>query len=545
LIPDRAEFVIRNARVWTSGRLLPGADSVAVGAGRVLAVGAFAALQALADRETRVLDAQGSTLTPGLVDAHVHLLAWGRSLDELSLASATSVEDAARRLASHAATVPGATPLHGRGWDDNAWERRPHRSALDAVCPGRPVLLHSHDFHSLWVNGAALARAGITRATPDPEGGRIERDANGDPTGILREHAVRLVSALEPAADEAADLAALQRAARRLLALGVTGVHDFEGAYAQRLLRAMVRARGDRVRVLMHLAHEGLEPALALGLESGVGDEWFRIGAVKLFSDGALGSRTASLLEPYDGSDDSGLDLIAPAELKRLVARASHGGLAVAVHAIGDRAVRHTLDACEAAGADLARPALPPRIEHAQLVHADDRARFAALGVAASMQPSHAVSDIDNAERAWSRRLEGAYPWRALLERGTLLAFGSDAPVETPDPSAGLHAAVARTRADGTPLGGWLPAQRLTLDEALSAYTEGPARLAGTDARSGRIAPGADADLVLWRDDLHALDPANLHAARPRLTVLAGRVVHETDSAPRSGERADREEVAR
>jgi len=517
-------ILVRNAVIWSDGRRLPGASAVALADGRVVAVGAereVCAAVGVADE----LDARGATVTPGITDAHIHLLAWARSLEELSLAGASGAEEVARRLAAHVAARPGTGTVVGRGWDDNAWATAPHRDALERACPDRPVTLHSHDFHALWLNGAALRAAGIDAGTADPAGGRIERDAHGEPTGVLREHAVRLAAGLAPVPDEARDRRALRAATAALHALGITGVHVFEGARARRLVRALVRDERAGLRVLMHLPHDSLEAAVACGVRSGTGDLEFRIGGVKLFADGTLGSRTAALLAPYAGSDSTGMDLIAPAELRRLVARAAGAGLATAIHAIGDRAVRSALDAFAAAGAARETLALPCRIEHVQLAAAEDLARFAELGVAASLQPTHATSDFETAERWWPDRLERAYPWRSLLERGARLAFGADAPVEPPGAALMLHAAVTRQRADGSPAGGWDARQRLTLDESLTASTEGPARLAGTWPHIGRLAAGAEADLVVWDRDLHAEAPSRLHEARPRFTVAAGRVV--------------------
>jgi predicted amidohydrolase YtcJ len=522
-----ASLLVTNARVWTDGRVDKRAEAIAVGGGRVMAVGRAAELEPLAGARTGRLDAGGATVTPGLVDAHLHLLAWARSLDEVALAGAATRAEALARVAAFLAAEPGTEPVSGRGWDANAWEEPPGRASLDAVTGGRAVLLHSKDYHALWVNSAALREAGVTRATADPEGGRIERDATGEPTGIVREHAVRLFAGLEARAVRGSDLERLRRAARRLHRNGVTMVHDFEGVEALRLLGTLARGEGPPLlRVVAHLPHEALEPALALGLESGVGDDRFRYGAVKLFADGTLGSRTAALLAPYEGSAETGMDLVPPAELARAVARAAGGGLSVAIHAIGDRAVRSALDAIEASAGALARVALPPRIEHVQLLDPADRPRFARLGVWASLQPAHCVADIEIAERGWGARVERSYPWRSLLGAGASLAFGSDAPVEVPSPAAGIHAAVTRQRADGTPRGGFTPGERIGLDEALRAYTTGGAALAGRREGLGRIAPGCAADLVVWDADLHGLPASLLHNVRPECTLLAGEAVH-------------------
>ncbi len=522
-----AGLLVTNARVWTDGRVDERADAIAVAGGRVLAVGRAAELEPLVRSDTGRLDAGGATVTPGLVDAHLHLLAWARSLDEVALAGAASRREALGRVAAFLAGEPGAGPVSGRGWDANAWSDPPERASLDAVSGERPVLLHSKDYHALWVNSAALREAGVARGTPDPEGGRIERDATGEPTGVVREHAVRLFAGLEARAVRGSDLERLAFAARRLHEHGVTMVHDFEGVEALRLLRALTRASSlPCLRVVAHLPHAGLEAALALGLESGVGDDRFRYGAVKLFADGTLGSRTAALLEPYEGSTETGMDLMPPAELARAVAQAAGGGLSVAIHAIGDRAVRSALDAIEASAETAAKLALPPRIEHVQLLDPADGPRFARLGVWASLQPAHCVADIEIAERGWGARVGRSYPWRSLLETGASVGFGSDAPVEAPVPALGLHAALTRQRTDGTPAGGFTPWECIGLDQALRAYTAGGAALAGRSAGLGRIAPGCAADLVVWDADLHRLPASLLHNVRPACTLLAGEAVY-------------------
>jgi predicted amidohydrolase YtcJ len=525
------DVVITGARIWSDGRRQALVDAVAVGDGVVRAIGAAADVAPLAGPATLRLDAGGATLTPGFTDAHIHLVAWARSRDEVALADAKSRAEVLRRVRERAQAGPAAPVLLGRGWDDFGWSEPPGRAALDAACADRPVLLHRRDYHALWVNSAALAAAGITRETPDPPGGVIERDAAGEPSGVLREHAVRLVAALEPR-DAAADLARVRRAVAALHAQGVTAVHDFEGPEAQRVLLGLRREDGLTLRVLMHVAHPALEATLAAGLESGIGDDGFRIGALKLFADGTLGSRTAAMLAPYDDRPGTGMDLIAPAELAVLVRRAFAGGLSVAIHAIGDRACRSALDALEAARPAEWRLALPPRIEHAQLLDPADLPRFARLGVAASMQPSHCVSDLAMARQGWGRRCDLAYAWRALLDTGAMLAFGSDAPVDPPETAAGLSAACTRRPPGAAPREALSPAQAITLDQALTAYTEAPARLAGQWPRVGRIAAGAAADLVLWDRDLHALDPAALAEARPAWTMLGGRIVFD---AARSG----------
>ena len=513
---------MRRAKLWTDGATVPGADALAIAHGRIVALGREAELAGFVGPSTRVWDARGATVTPGLVDAHVHLVQWARSLAEVDLFGTATPVEAVARVAAFMAATPGQAPIVGRGFDPNAWPTAPERSGLDALGETRPVLLHSKDFHALWVNGATLRACGITRDTPDPSGGRIVRDAAGEATGLLLEHAVRLCARLLPAG-HAGDGDAVRRALPLLYARGVTGVHDFEGREAQLVLREVCAAERTPLRVLMHLAHSGLDAAIELGLTSGVGDDVFRIGAVKLFADGTLGSRTAAMLEPYEQGEETGMDLLSRDELRDVVERASGAGISIAIHAIGDRAVRSCLDAFAAAGPALGRLGLPPRIEHLQLVDPDDMPRLAKLGVAASMQPSHALTDARLATQQWGARVAHSYPWRALRDCGALLAFGSDAPVEPPDAPLGLCAAVSR---QGPTLDApFTPHQRVSLDTALSAYTQGPARLAGTWPRVGSLRPGAVADVVVWNTDLHSVDPLELAQSTPAATILAGAVL--------------------
>jgi hypothetical protein len=417
--------------------------------------------------------------------------------------------------------------LIGRGWAETGWDSAPDHAALDAVAPSQPVLLHSKDFHALWVNHAAMAAAGVHRGTPDPPGGKIERRPSGEPTGVFREHAVRLFDGLVQAPSVAQDLEAVKDAAARLLEMGVTAVQDFEGDAEAEVLRAMAKGEGPRVRVLMHLHRGALDRALSERIPSQRGDDDFAWG----------------VFEAYDGTEEMGLPLLPADELKGIIGRAVRNGLSVAVHAIGDRAVHTTLDAFEGCGAALGRLRLRPRIEHAQLVLDEDRARFARLGVVASMQPLHCTADRPLAERWWGSRVRRSYPWRTFLDDGVSLAFGSDAPVEWPSPILGLHAAVTR-EAVGAPGDPFVPMQKISLDEALTAYTALPARLADAWPRRGTLAAGALADLVIWSTDLHRTAPSGLHRVSPAFTLLDGVVRFERASSGESVIAGNRREGA-
>ena len=527
-----ASLLITNARLWTDGGRVPGENALAILDGRILAFGPPAELGALADPDVPRLDARGGTVTPGFWDAHLHLWPWARALAELNLSGASSAAEAARRVAGHLAAHPGTEPLVGRGWDSNDWPEPPHRVALDALAPDRPVLLHSHDFHAMWVNSAALRAVGITRATQDPPGGLIEREASGEPRGVVRENAVRALRALEVRAAAAAGdpLELLEGAAMVLHAHGVTGVHDFERGepsfqLMERFARGALADRGARVRVVQCVDPDDLARVASLGLRSGDGDDAFRVGAVKLFADGTLGSRTAAMLEPFEGTDQRGLELLSPGDFDQRLSAARAAGFAVAIHAMGDRACRNALDAFERirSRAASAPPALSDRLEHAQLVAPGDLPRFVALQVAVSMQPLHCTADAPLARRHWGDRCRTSYPWRALLETGAALAFGSDAPVEPPTVAAALEAACTRLTAAGDVFEG---AQCITLDQALAAYTEGGARLAGAWPRLGSLRAGSLADLVIWDRDLHQVPATRLHEVRPSCTLADGVVVH-------------------
>lgn len=533
---SRALLVV-NARPWSGSPLA--ADAVLVRDGAIEAVGRAAELRASA-ADARVVDACGGTVTPGLTDAHLHLVPWARARRQPDLHGTATCADALGVVArALAALPPGDAPLVGRGWDETGWEVAPHRHALDALAPRRPVVLHRHDFHALWVNSAALRAAGVTNSTLDPDGGVFERDAAGELTGVVREHAVRAFIALEERAAPTLDDALLDEAAAALHAFGVTAVHDYQREAGDRALMRALAGR-HRLRVLQMVGLDAVRAAGVLGLAAGSGDDWFRIGGLKLFADGTLGSRTAAMLAPYEDRGGFGMALIPPSELRDLVGEAAAAGFPITVHAIGDAAVRATLDAVEAHRDAVAGLPFPPRVEHVQLLDPADRARFRALGVIASMQPQHATTDAVVARTAWGERCVNAYPWRDLLAEGVALAFGSDAPVEPPLPALGLAAAVGRVGGDGRP---FTPAQRLTLDEALVAYTRGAALAAGERFGPGTLTPGAPADLVVWDRDLHEADLAALAAAAPRLTTLAGRIVYESPvravpSGPSAGEGA-------
>ena len=461
----------------------------------------------------------GALVTPGFVDGHTHFAMWALNRRRVQLAGVTTRREALGRI-SRAAPVQGW--VLGQGWAANGWEAAPDRWAIDQVHAG-PVCFDSLDVHAAWVNSAALAAAGITRETPDPFGGRIVRDASGEPTGLLLERAAELVRPHLPTPPAGELLEAVREAQREAHRLGITGIHDVEGPEALAAFRTLEGQGGLTLRVLFHPPVARLPDLLRLGVRSGRGSEWLALGGVKLFLDGSLGSRTAWMLEPYEDGGDRGMPLTSEAEARAAVVLAAEGGIASTVHAIGDAAVRRALDLLEA----LPRVALPHRIEHFQCVSAEDLGRAAGAGIVVSMQPAHILNDVALAESRWGRRGRGAYVFRSLLERRTTLVFGSDVPVASIDPREGVYAALERRAADGGPAGGWYPEQKISFEDAVRAYTEGPAIAGGSALRRGTLEPGKDADFVAWEVDaaIEAGVGDAFRSGRAAMTVVGGRVV--------------------
>ncbi|HWZ28422.1 MAG TPA: amidohydrolase [Gemmatimonadales bacterium] len=507
------------------GAGLPGADSVWWREGRIQAVGTFADIKAAATVSggppATLIELPDCLVTPGFVDGHTHFAEWAVGRQRVNLGGCRTRAEAVARAAKGVVTEGW---IQGQGFDPNGWEAPPTREALDQVLPTTPAAFDSHDVHALWVNSAALARCGIDRSTRDPEGGRIVRDAAGEPTGLLLEHAVRLVHRHLPRMSPDHILGAVRAAQSEAHQLGVTGIQNVEGADALTAFQKLEGEAALRLRVLAHLPLDGLDAALRVGLRSGWGSPWLVTGGVKLFLDGALGSQTAWMLEPYEASRDHGIVLTDEPAAREALSAAARGGIAATVHAIGDAAVRRALDLIEM----LPRTAIPHRIEHFQLVHPADLARAARAGIIASMQPAHLLTDIPLVDRHWGARGAGAFAFRTLLSAGTPLVFGSDVPVETIDPRDGVYAALDRVSRDGTPAGGWRVSERLSFDEVVHAYSAAPWAAAGRAGAGGTLIPGQVADLVVWSAPAVAAragDGAAFRAARAVLTVVGGETV--------------------
>lgn len=512
-------------------------EAIAVGGGRIMAAGRSEDLAELRGPGTAVFDLAGRPLLPGFTESHIHFVELALRAVQVDVTHAASAGEAAEAVRGRAAAMRAAGGgasgwIRGGGWNANMWQDgvAPHRRVLDAVAPDVPVVLDSKELHGVWANSAALRRAGIGADTPDVPGGVIERDSDGEPTGILRENAMELLFRTIPAPGLAETTAAVRHAIPGLWQAGIVAIHnanDSGDGLSFRTYQSLQQAGDLRLRVLQHIPVPNLPHARALGLRSGFGSAWLRIGGVKMFADGALGSRTANMLWPYEGEPGNwGVAAMDPEEMLEQALLASEAGLSLTIHAIGDRANRDVLNVLAAVRAAEGVGALRHRIEHVQCIHDDDLPRLAQLGIIASVQPIHATSDMEIVDRYWgSERARGAYAFRRLLDSGAHLVFGSDGPIEPHDPLTGIHAAVTRTRADGSPgPDGWQPQERISVAEAVDAYTYWPAYAAGEEGYRGCIRPGNVADLVVLSEDIFASDPRRIRDVRVDLTVLDGEV---------------------
>lgn len=529
--------------IWLARAVVPGfqpsdraAAAMLTRAGRVVALGSRRQVERWKRSGARTVDARDALISPGLIDSHTHLLYW--ALNERLVVDLRDVR-APRELAIAFRSRRGARPGDHAAWLVGArlsaqvfGGRFPTAAELDAVVADQPLYIRSRDGHTVCLNSAGVRAAGITRRSVAPAGGRVEMDERGLPTGVLFERAtdlapdpIQAIALRADAASRALVNEALDKACARLRGLGFVGVHTMDGPESLRALQRRVAnppdARG-RIRVTHAIPLAGLEQAERLGLVAGLGNEWLRLGAVKIFADGALGSRTALMFDSYPGTDDDyGQAVVAGAALIEAVTRAAAAGWPVWIHAIGDRAVSDALDAI-AAARRIEAARLPHRIEHAQCVRWRDIGRMARLGVIASMQPCHLPGDIAAADAAWPRARRNAYPFRAMLDRGVALAFGSDMPIEAPDLWRGLWGAAARSPwGAADPAAGWFPGQRLTVREALDAYTRGAALSVG-DRDRGVLRPGAWADVTIWPSDPRGCRPQQMAGLAPRGSAVGG-----------------------
>lgn len=516
--------------------LVPGEaphTAVAIWDDRLFAVGDDSLRQSLR-RHGQAVDLEGRLVLPGFIDSHIHFAEYALRQQRVDLSGTRSLEEALSRVREAVSRTPPGEWILGGGWDRNLWDppHFPTRRDLDGVSCGYPIALDSKDVHSLWVNSLALSRAGIGPATPDPAGGKIVREGqSGEPTGVLNEMPAKaLIWEVVPPPSLEQLCGAMKAAFPSAWQQGITGIHDCEGPDVLSAFQEL-RRRGELgLRTLVHLTTDTLEHAIAAGVRTGLGDEWVRIGGVKIFMDGALGSHTAWMFDPYMGEPaNCGVETTTREELRHLLEPAFSHGISAAIHAIGDRANHNALDVLEEIlESHPAARELPNRIEHAQLLAPADIPRFGRLGIIASVQPTHLTADFEMVERYWGpTRGQGAYAFRSLLDAGTRLTFGSDCPVERMDALGSLYAAAARRRPDGSPgPEGWHPQERIPPEEAILAGCVMPAIASGEGHLKGRLAPGMLADMVVLSHDLLAIPVEEWPAVRVHGTILGGQLVY-------------------
>lgn len=531
---ENVTLAVVNARVWTGNPQRPWADAIATRGDTIAAVGSSAEVKKVAGEGARIIDAKGAMVVPGFNDAHIHFIDGGFRLSSVQLRDAKTPEEFISRIREYAATVKPGTWIMGGDWDHTPWGGElPRRDWIDSVTPDNPVWVQRLDGHMGLANSAALRAAGVTSATKDVEGGTIVRDASGEPTGILKDNAMSLLDAAVPEpTPELADRA-LDTAMKYVAAQGVTSVQNM-GSWSD--LAIFERAKRDgrlitRIYAVVPLATwERLRDTVAA---RGHGDDWVRIGGLKGFVDGSLGSHTAAMLEPFtDAPNDTGLLVNTPEDLYAWTSGADKAGLQVMVHAIGDRAIRLQLDIYERVEGENGARDRRFRIEHAQHPAPSDIPRFAKLNVVASMQPYHAIDDGRWADAViGSERAKSTYAFRSFLDEKTHLAFGSDWFVAPPTPIEGIYAAVTRRTLDGKHPGGWVPEQKITVEEALRAYTSGAAYASFEENRKGTLERGKLADFAIIDRDLTRISPEEIRNAHVLMTVVGGKVVYEREGA--------------
>ena len=541
--PQPADLVITNARIHTSDAARPEAQALAVRGDRLVFAGSTREALALRGPATRVVDLSGLTVIPGITDAHGHLLSLGNALRRVDLVGTRSYEEVIQRVVARAARMRPGEWIRGRGWNQMNWAdtRFPSNEALNRAVPNNPVLLSRVDGHAALVNARALELARVTAATRDPDGGRIMRNRDGSPTGVLIDNAIVLVDTVVPPPSRSETIEAVLAAVAEANRWGVVGMHDAGvGAGTVDVYEELARAGRFNLRDYVmvdgdSLVGDGDSAAARRVFTRGPqralyeGRIWLR--AIKLVADGALGSRGAALLEDYsDEPGNRGL-ITEPMDNVRAVAvQALRHGFQLCVHAIGDRANRETLDAYEWALGQVPTADHRFRIEHAQIIHRLDIPRFAQLGVIPSMQASHQTSDAPMAmNRLGWTRVQGAYAWRSLLATGVVIPNGTDTPVEPVNPLIGFHSAITRQDAAGWPAGGWFPAERMSREEALLAMTLWPAHAAFTEDVSGSLTPGKYADFVVLSQDVMSVAPERILDTQVLMTVLGGRVVYQKE----------------
>src|SRR5690242_1971895 len=530
-----ADLIIRNAKIWTVDKSHPTAQAVAVLGDRIVAVGTDREVEAWRGARTQTIDASGKLLLPGFNDAHVHFVDGGLALDRVQLNDAASAKEFARRIGERVEQTPKGEWVTGGDWDETKWTppAMPTKDLIDPFTPDTPVFVGRYDGHMALANSVTLRLAGITAQTPDPPGGVIVRDAQGNPTGALKDAAMDYVVKVAPPLSHDARLRAVKRALAHAASLGVTSVQHMNPEYADIAVYSELLERGElTARIYAAPLIPSVDDQVKIGIRHAFGGPFLRMGALKAYADGSLGSSTAYFFEPFSSQPDNhGLlsDEMHPISLMQdRMMRADAAGLQICTHAIGDQGISIILDLYNAIVKAHGESDRRFRIEHAQHMAAKDFDRFAQLHVIASVQPYHAIDDGRWAESHIGHdRASRTYAFRTFLDHHVRLAFGTDWDVAPLNPMLGIYAAVTRATLDGKNPDGWFPEQKLTLPEAIEAYTMGSAYAEFQDQEKGSITVGKLADMVLVNDDLFKIDPAKIRDAHVTMTMVGGKVVYQ------------------
>ncbi len=530
---QQADMIITNARIWTGNAEQPYAEAMAVSGDTIIAVGSKSEVMKHGSGEGTVIDLGGRFVAPGFIDSHVHMLQGGSNLASVQLRDASTPEEFIRRIKEYAATLKPGTWILGGDWDGMGWENLPQRNWIDSVTPDNPVFVSRLDGHMALANSLAMKLAGIDSKAKDVSGGSIERDGRGEPTGIFKDNAMDLISVKIPEQSEEEVNRALVAAMNYLASNGVTSVHAVDAAaYADALER--VRARGEQITRIYYLQTISRWKDMKEQVErEGNGDRWLRTGGVKGFVDGSLGSHTAAFIEPYtDLQTDTGLFVNSEEDLLNWIMESDKAGLQVVIHAIGDRAINFLLNAYEKTASVNGERDRRFRIEHSQHIARTDIERYGQLKVIASMQPYHAIDDGRWAEKyIGPDRVKTTYAFRSLLDSGATLAFGSDWFVAPATPLEGIYAAVTRRTLDGKNPDGWVPEQKITVEEALKAYTINAAYASFEEDLKGSLEPGKLADFVVLDRDITAIDPVEIWNVKALQTRVGGKKVFDRTEA--------------
>jgi predicted amidohydrolase YtcJ len=520
-------LILWNARILGYSPSTPALSAIAIQGSTILALGESEDILTRFGHLTEKENMEGKVIWPGLIDAHLHFERYAFNSQKINCETRTNDECIAKVKEKARHVSPGEWIL-GHGWNQTDWvEGFGNAAQLDQIAPENPVFLTSKSLHSAWINSKTLEITGIAQQFPGLTEGLIQKDRSGKPTGIIFESAMSFCEKFIPPATLPQIKTALQNAQNNLLEMGLTSVHDFDPIDCYEALQLLHQEHKLNIRVVKGIPFDDLSRMISSGLTTGSGDDFLRLGSVKLFADGALGPRTAALFDPYEFDDpNTGLLFLDAGSFLEIGKEAISNKISLAVHAIGDRAVHEILDGyAQIRDYENQHQILPlrHRIEHAQMLQPQDFPQFSSLNIIASMQPTHATSDMFMAEKYWGNRSDFSYAWKTMEDNQVHLAFGSDAPVESPNPFWGIHAAITRCRQDGQPgPDGWHPEQRLSLRSSIDAFTTGAAYAGGMEKKTGKIAPGYLADLIVLEDDPTRISPGQFYAIKPVATMVGG-----------------------